>query len=120
MKRFLTTTALSALLIVPAALGAQTLEKDRTPQDGMDGEQASESLLGDSPDVDPQDVPDGAATLPVEGPQEGAEDVKTSDAPLEAPDVLPDQDTTADETVVDDVTGPQAGAESGVPEQLKN
>lgn len=160
MKRILATSVVSAILIVPGILGAQTLDTDRTPQEGADGEQesesllgdspevdpedvpdgasitpeedgpqegadgeqASESLLGDSPEVDPEDVPDGASVAPVEGPQEGAEDVQSSDAPLgEGPDVLPEGDAAAsDETVTNDVTGPQAGAESGVPDNLKN
>lgn len=120
MKRILATTALSAVLMAPSILGAQALDENRTPQEGMDGEQASESLLGDAPEIDPKKVPDGAAAATVDGPQRGAQDVKTSDAPLDAPDVLPDSDPTPDATVTDDVTGPQAGATSGVPDALKD
>jgi len=74
MKRELFSTAVAAILMVPALAFAQSGDTERTPQAGMEGEQATEAPLGDAPAADPAEVPDGgsAAGTAGAGAQQGA------------------------------------------------
>jgi len=105
MKGLLATFAVTALLAAPGVLEAQAVDTGRTPQEGMDGEQASKSLLDDAPEINANGAPEGASVLPIDGPQEGAEDVQTPDAP----DALSGGNAPGDASVLP-IDGPQQGA----------
>lgn len=67
MKRQLFSTSVAAILMVPALAVAQSGDTERTPQAGMQGEQATEAPLGDAPRADPAQLPEGGSAAGTSG-----------------------------------------------------